>query len=217
MFAKTTKIAGLSAAAILTATTAMASTSATATTDLNLRNLPDPRGEILDVIPAEAMVSLEQCATSWCKVTYEGTEGWAYSPYLTAEVDAEPVVIYDNVDRLEVEKIEVNEGDRERAAAVGGLTGGALAMSLIGGPAAVAGGVAAGLIAGNESVPEETVTYVVSNPSPTVYVDGEVVVGAGIPQDVELVAVPDSDYRYVYLNNSPVLVDQDRQIVRVIR
>lgn len=211
------KTAGLSAAAILTATTALATTDATATTDLNLRNLPDPRGEIVNVIPAEAVVSVEECATAWCKVTYDGTQGWAYSPYLTASLDSEPVVIYDNVDRLEVQKVEVNQGDREAAAAVGGLTAGALAMSLVGGPLAVAGGVAAGAIAGAESVPEDTVTYVVSNPVDTIYVDGEVVVGAGIPQEVELVAVPDSEYQYVYLNGNPVLVDQDRQIVRVVR
>ena len=35
------KIAGLSAAAILTATTSIAATNATATTDLNLRSMPD--------------------------------------------------------------------------------------------------------------------------------------------------------------------------------
>ncbi|WP_375172776.1 DUF1236 domain-containing protein [Pseudooceanicola sp.] len=196
----------------------MATTDATATTDLNLRNLPDPRGEILNVIPAEAVVTVAECATSWCKVTYDGTEGWAYSPYLTASLDnQEPVVLYDNVDRFEVKQVDVNEDDRGRAAAVGGLTGGALAMSVLGGPAAVAGGLAAGAILGGGSVPEKTVTYVVSNPSPPVYVEGEVVVGAGIPQEVELVQVPDSDFRYVYLNGNPVLVDQDRQIVRVIR
>lgn len=211
------KIAGLSAAAVLTATSALAATDATATTDLNLRNLPDPRGEIIDVIPAEAMVSVDECTTSWCKVTYEGTEGWAYSPYLTASLDNEPVVVYDNVERLEVEKVEMNEDARAAAAATGGLTAGAIVASAIGGPVAVAGAVAAGAIAGAATVPEETVTYVVSNPTPTVYVNGEVAVGAGIPQEVDLVAVPESDYRYVYLNGNPVLVDQDRQIVRVIR
>lgn len=212
-----TKIAGLSAVAILTATSALATTDATASTDLNLRNLPDPRGEILDVIPAEAMVSVSECTTSWCKVTYEGTEGWAYSPYLTASLESEPVVVYDNYERLEVQKIEPNDSQKEAAAAVSGLTAGAIVASAVGGPLAVAGAVAAGAIAGAESVPDETVTYVVSNPVPTIYVDGEVAVGAGIPQEVTLMSVPESDYSYVYLNGNPVLVNQDRQIVRVIR
>lgn len=218
-----TKIAGLSTAAILTATSALAMTDATATTDLNLRSLPDVRGEILNVIPAEAMVTVDSCTTdsTWCKVSYEGTEGWAYSPYLTASLDnqpdAAPVVIYDNVDRFEVESVDVNEGDKERAAAIGGLTAGALAMATIGGPLAVAGSAALGTVLGAETVPEKTVTYVTSNPVPTVYVNGEVAVGAGIPTEVDLVAVPDSDYRYVYLNGAPVVVDQERRIVQVIR
>ncbi|EAQ01575.1 hypothetical protein OB2597_04023 [Pseudooceanicola batsensis HTCC2597] len=214
-----TKIAGLSAAAALTATSALALTDATATTDLNLRDLPDPRGEILDVIPGEAMVSVQQCVEggAWCKVDYDGTVGWAYSPYLTASLESEPTVVYQNFNRLDVETVDVNEDDRERAAAIGGLGAGALAMSAVGGPAAVAGAAAVGAIAGAESVPEETMTYVTANPVDPVYVDGEVVVGAGIPQQVELTAVPDSDYRYVYLNGNPVVVDADRNIVRVIR
>ena len=200
------KILGLSTVAVLTATSAMATTDATATTDLNLRSLPDPRGEILDVIPGEAMVQIEQCTTdtTWCKVNYDGTEGWAYSPYLTASLDEEPVVIYENVERFEVESVDLNDDDRAAAAAAGG-------------PAAIAGAVALGTIAGAESVPEQTVTYVQSNPLDPVYVNGEVVVGAGIPQEVELVTIPESDYRYVYLNGTPVLVDEDRVIVNVVR
>lgn len=215
----TLKIVGLSAAAILTATTAIASTQATATTDLNLRNLPDPRGEILDVIPGEAMVQVEQCVTdaAWCKVTYEGTEGWAYAPYLTASLDSEPVVVYQNTQKLEVETVDVNKDDRERAAAIGGLGAGAIAAAAVGGPLAVAGAAAAGAVLGNESVPERTVQYVTANPIDPVYVEGEVVVGAGIPGEVQLTAIPESDYTYVYLNGNPVLVDNDRTIVRVIR
>lgn len=213
------KILGLSTVAVLTATSAMATIDATATTDLNLRSLPDPRGEILDVIPGEAMVQIEQCTTdtTWCKVNYDGTEGWAYSPYLTASLDEEPVVIYENVERFEVESVDLNDDDRAAAAAAGGLTGGALAVAAAGGPAAIAGAVALGTIAGAESVPEQTVTYVQSNPLDPVYVNGEVVVGAGIPQEVELVTIPESDYRYVYLNGTPVLVDEDRVIVNVVR
>ncbi|MBB06230.1 DUF1236 domain-containing protein [Pseudooceanicola sp.] len=213
------KIAGLSAAAILTATTSIAATNATATTDLNLRSMPDPRGEILNVIPGEAMVEVQECVldAAWCKVTFEGTQGWAYSPYLTASIDSEPTVVYQNVERLDVATVDMNEEERAGAAAVGGLTAGAIAMSAIGGPAAVAGALAAGAVAGAATVPERTVTYVQSNPLDPIYVEGEVVVGAGIPAEVSLVAVPESDYQYAYLNGTPVLVDQERKIVRVVR
>lgn len=216
MYAKTF---GLSAAAILTATSAMASTSATATTDLNLRADPGPRGEIIDVIPGEAAVEVEQCATAidWCKVTFEGNQGWAYSPYLTASLDSEPVIIQGNIQRLELETVDVNEENRADAATAGGLTGGALAMSLVGGPAAVAAGVLLGTAAGASAVPEETVTYVKSNPVEPVYMNGEVVVGAGIPEGAQLVTIPESDYRYINVNGQPVLVDTDRTIVQVLR
>jgi hypothetical protein len=49
-------------------------------------------------------------------------------------------------------------------------------------------------------------------------VDGEVVVGAQIPDTVQLQAVPDYQYRYVYVNGVPVLVEPaERRIVYVIR
>lgn len=216
MFAKTL---GLSAAAVLTATSAMASTSATASTDLNLRSTPGPRGEIIDVIPGEAAVQVEQCATAidWCKVNFDGVEGWAYSPYLTASLDTEPVVVQGNIQRLELETVDVNEESRADAATAGGLTGGALAMSLVGGPAAVAAGVLLGTAAGASAVPEETVTYVKSNPIEPTYMNGEVVIGAGIPQEAQLMTIPQSDYRYINVNGQAVLVDTDRTIVEVVR
>ncbi|QOL81427.1 DUF1236 domain-containing protein [Pseudooceanicola spongiae] len=213
------KIFSLSTAALLTATSAMAATDATATTDLNLRAGPGPMAEILTVIPGDEMVSVEECATGleWCKVTYDGTEGWAYSPYLTASIDSQPVVVYDNVQRLEIQSVDVNEDERAASATVGGLSAGALAMSLIGGPAAVAAGVLAGTALGAAAVPEKTVTYVTEHPVEPVYLNGEVAVGAGIPQEVTLAAIPDTTESYAYINGQPVIVDQDRTIVHVVR
>ena len=43
-------------------------------------------------------------------------------------------------------------------------------------------------------------------------------VGAGVPESVKLTTVPDYEYRYVYVNGQPVLVDpQTRKIVYVDR
>lgn len=213
------KIAILSTAAILTATSSFAATSATATTDLNLRANPGPLGEIIGVIPGDGEVQVEQCATEidWCKVSFGGQEGWAYSPYLTASLDTKPVILRDNIQRLQVETVDVNEDQRADAATAGALTGGAIAMSLIGGPAAVAAGVLLGTAAGASAVPEESVTYVEAHPVQPVYMNGEVIVGAGIPEGAQLVAIPDSDYRYINVNGQPVLVDTDRTIVKIVR
>ena len=218
------KITGLSAAAILlTGTSAIAATNATATTDLNLRAAPNAQAEIVDVIPGQGEVMIDQCieAAQWCAVSYNGQDGWAYSPYLTASLDGgEPTVVYENTGRLEIQTYD-EQAAANTGAAVGGLTAGGVAAALAGGPATVAGalilGTAAGGIVGEASVPEDTVTYVRNNPVDPVYLDGEVVVGAGIPQEVELVAVPDTDYRYVYVNGVPAVVNADRTIVSVVR
>jgi hypothetical protein len=66
--------------------------------------------------------------------------------------------------------------------------------------------------------PDEVRTYVVENRTDPVYLEGEVVVGAGLPETVELVEVPDYEYRYRYVNGQPVLVDPaTRRIVYVYR
>jgi hypothetical protein len=61
-------------------------------------------------------------------------------------------------------------------------------------------------------------TYVTSNQVDPVYLDGEVVVGASLPETVQLREIPDYEYRYVYVNGQPVLVEpQSRRIVYVMR
>lgn len=80
-------------------------------------------------------------------------------------------------------------------------------------------GAASGATAGAIIDPPETVrTYVSANPLDPVYLEGEVIIGAGIPANVVLKAIPDYEYNYVYINGQPVLVDPGtRQIVYVIR
>ena len=61
-------------------------------------------------------------------------------------------------------------------------------------------------------------TYVRTNEVEPVYLDGEVVVGAGLPDTVEIRPIPEYDYNYVYVNRQPVLVEpESRRIVYVIR
>ena len=109
------------------------------------------------------------------------------------------------------------------AVVTGGATG-AIAGAIIGGPiGAVVGGVAGAAIGGTAegvaSPPnEKVVTYVRTNKMEPVYLDGEVVVGASLPETVVLNEVPDYEYRYVYVNGQPVLVEpQTRRIVYVVR
>lgn len=63
-----------------------------------------------------------------------------------------------------------------------------------------------------------TVTYVQQNPVEPVWLEGEVVTGAAIPETVVLTPIPDSTYAYSYVNGVPVIVDPNqRQIVQIVR
>ncbi|WP_116597122.1 DUF1236 domain-containing protein [Primorskyibacter marinus] len=211
----TTALTGLAAAPVA------AALSANATTDLNLRAGPGPQFQIEEVIAAEDEVTVEGCLDSgdWCEVSYDGTTGWAYSAYLTTPGENEPVVIYENQDDMDVAIVEHEEGNKALGAAAGGTWGAAAGSLLVGGPAAVAAGAVLGGMTGAASTLDETtVTYVEKNPVDPVYLNGEVAVGAGIPQEVELYSVPESDYDYINVNEQYVLVNpENRRIVTVVR
>jgi uncharacterized protein YraI len=206
---------------VLSASAVQAQTTAEATTALNLRAGPGPSAEIVSVIPAQGQVTVDACldTESWCQVTFEGTSGWAYGDYLTIrpEGSAEPVVLYENRERVTIRT--VTREDTAGEAALTGGTIGAIAGSLVGGPAGAAiGGVAGATFAADAAPDEQVTTYVRTNPVEQVYLDGEVVVGAGLPEAVELRQVPDSQYVYAYVNGVPVLVDADsRQVVYILR
>ena len=226
----------LTTAGLMAAMPAMAQVAATAATDLNLRAGPGGDQQVVSVIPSGGEVTVDGCldAANWCQVTFEGTQGWAYGDYLTAsaaadaaaEAPAEPVVIYANREQLQVPVITVDSVETtasdgaDPGAGAGAVAGAVAAATLVGGPAALIAGAALGAAAGGALTPESPeVTYVVANPGETLTMGGEVVVGAGIPEEVELRPIPDSDqYSYLNVNGQPVIVDNsNRQIVYIVR
>ena len=56
----------------------------------------------------------------------------------------------------------------------------------------------------------------VSHPVTPVYLNGEVVEGAGLPEDVAIAPVPGSDYDYAYVNSVPVLVEPSTRRVEYV-
>jgi len=201
------------------ASAAYADTSASAVTDLNLRAGPGPQQNVVGVIPAEGNVNVHGCLaeTSWCKVSFNGTEGWAYGDYLSASLDGEQLMIAPNRDRIEVNTVTYEDSNADDVAA-GGAVGGVIG-AIAGGPVgAAAGAVAGGALGGATDPGEETVVYVRENPVEPVYLEGEVVTGAQLPEAVTLNTVPQSDYRYAYVNGVPVVVDPaERRVVHIVR
>lgn len=213
-----TVLGGALALALLSST-AYAQTTAAAWTDLNLRSGPGPQFEIIGVIPASGEVMVEGCleTASWCRVTHDGVEGWASGDYLTTMVEEAPIAIYPNRETVPVGTIVYTDTTGDSAAA-GGFTG-AVAGALIAGPVGAVVGAVLGAGAGVAVDPGPNVTaYVQANPQEVIYLDGEVVVGAGVPETVTLSEVPDSTYSYAYINGVPVIVERDgRRIVQIIR
>ena len=217
---------------ILPAGMASAQTAVTAATDLNVRAGPGPQYPVTGVIAVNESATINGCldGSKWCTVTFAGGEGWAYSDYLVADLSGSMVVVTESRADIGVPVVVYEEGAAGEAGAVGGATGaagGAIAGALIAGPVgAVVGGVAGGAAGGLTGAaagaiadpPEPVVTYVTGNQVEPVYLEGEVVVGAGIPEPVVLTPIPEYQYQYVYVNGQPVLVDPaTRQIVYVVR
>lgn len=171
--------------------------------------------EILSVIPASQAVTVDGCleASNWCRVTQGEVNGWASGDYLTAMVESP---IYANRERLAVETITY---ETNPDATIGGGVTGAIAGGLLGGPVGAVIGAGIGMGVGTAVAPSERVTtYVVENPVDPIYLDGEIVVGAGIPEEVTLTEVPESEYYYAYVNGTRVLVEREkRQIVYIVR
>ena len=195
---------------------AMAETAIVAT-DLNLRAGPGPNFVIQGSMPAEAEVEVEGCVEGgqWCRVTYDGTTGFAYAPYLiVTEADTmTPVTEVTTIETITVD--EDNGGD----ALIGGATGAAIAAAAIGGPAAIVGGVVLGSLVGSVADPEEeTITFVRENPVDPLFIQGEPLIGATIPAEVTLATVPDSEFSYANLNGETVIIsNENRAIVYIVR
>jgi len=220
-------------ALVALSTGAQAASSATAVADLNIRSGPGPQYPVIGLISQNDSAVVNGCleGSKWCVVDYNGAQGWAYSDYLAAELSGSTVVLTDTYSQVgvPVTTFTPSEGAQAggTAGATTGIVGGAVVGALIGGPIGAIGGAviggAAGGITGSAAgaaidPPDQVRTYVTTNPAQPIYLDGEVVIGAGVPDTVELLPVPDYGYKYVYVNGQPVLVDpESRRIVYVVR
>ena len=203
-----------------------AQTMATTTTDLNVRSGPGAQYPVVGAIMAGNEVSVLGCLESanWCEVSGMDLSGWSYGEYLLASPadSADVVAVYPNREVLGVSVVQA-PADPDRVtegAAVGGL-GGAAMGALIAGPVGAAVGAAIGSTSGSVAASyqptEEVTTYVTTNSVEPVYLDGEVVIGAGVPEAVTVYDVPMApDYRYAVINGQTVLVDSNTRAITYI-
>lgn len=214
----------LTAAGLMGAAPALAQVSATAATNLNMRVGPSSNQQVLGVIPAAGEVTVLGCQEvgSWCQVDFQGNQGWVHGSYLNAIAqEQQQVVVVENGERLlfSAEPSQPSDPAFQGANAAFGAAGGAyVASALIGGPAAIIVGGLLGASALGSGELDPAVSYVQANPVDPMSMEGEVIVGAGIPQGVEIVTIPGTNYGYLNANGSPVIIDQNsRRIVEVAR
>jgi hypothetical protein len=193
-FKNTIFVAAMTAAAALSVP-ASAATLVSAMTPLNIRTGPGPQYGIVGAIPDRGQAVILGCiqGSLWCEVSYNGRQGWVYSQYLTASLSGRSMIVAEHLN-------DVAPAANYRAPVE--VVGSAAPPPAITGTLVVRPATAEPLVI----TPPPTVrSYVVSHTVAPVYLDDEIVEGAGLPDDVALAPVPDSDYAYV--NNVPVLVE----------
>lgn len=79
---KSLRMLGLAAAASLGLTAAANAYDATVTTDLNMRAGPGTAYSVLDTIPRGALIDAGNCTGNWCRVVFDGRQGWVSGRYL---------------------------------------------------------------------------------------------------------------------------------------
>jgi uncharacterized protein DUF1236/SH3 domain-containing protein len=187
-------MAAVTAAAI--SAPALAATLAEAMTPLNIRSGPGPQFSIVGAIPTRGQATIIGCIQDslWCQVSYNGRQGWVYSQYLTARLSGRSLIVAEHLNDVAPATVY-----RAPVQTVGSAMPPPITGTLVAPQAGAAVVVAP---------PPATVgDYVISHPVTPVYLNGEVVEGVGLPQDVVLAPIPGSDYDYAYVNNVPVLVE----------
>ena len=195
-------VAAASAAFALPASAAIV---ASATTPLNIRSGPGPQYAVIGFIPDRGQTTITGCiqGSLWCQVSFNGKQGWAYSQYLTATLSGRSLAVAEMRDIPPVTY-------QAPATTVGSAVPAPIVTETL-----VAPQPRAPLAI---TPPPQVGSHIVSHPVTPAYLNGEVVVGAGVPEDVVLSPVPGSDYDYAYLNSQPVLVKPStRQVVYVYR
>ncbi|WP_214476471.1 DUF1236 domain-containing protein [Mesorhizobium sp. dw_380] len=181
---------------------AFADTAVSAITDLNVRAGPGPQYPVIGVLAAGQSATLNGCIenSKWCTIAEGGGQGWVYSDYVTADFGGSRVVLTQRPHGSSVAIVSPPEDIGNYSTEYTGAI------------------VAGEPVDAIPLPPAEVRTYVRTHRLDPVYLEGEVVTGATLPDTVELREVPDYNYRYVYVNGQPTLVDPDtRRIMYVVR
>ncbi|OQM77200.1 DUF1236 domain-containing protein [Manganibacter manganicus] len=194
-------LSAMAGALVLMGGTALAETPVSATADLNVRAGPGPQYPVIGVLTAGQSATLSGCLenSKWCTIAEADGQGWVYSDYLTADFGGRTIVLTERPSDADIAIVQPPAEFQTDAVYTGAIEPGSPAEVFPEPPTAVR-------------------TYVTSHRLEPVYLEGEVVSGAILPDTVDLQEIPDYDYRYVYVNGQPAVIDPaTRRIVYVMR
>ena len=195
-----------------------AQTVATATTDLNIRSGPGPEYPVIGHVRENQRINISGCieGSLWCQVDQKGLQGWAYSQYMVMDSGGRRIVLTERGSEAAIPSVTYRAPPSEVFVRPDGVVTRSRVSGAIVAPTTTV--VSDAPVPAFSPPPAAVWNYVQSNPVDPVYLEGEVVVGAGLPQDVALSPVPDYRYQYVYVNSQPILVDPvTRRVVHVFR
>lgn len=183
---------------------AQAQMSTVTASDITVRSGPGQEYPEVGLATRGSQAMMDGCleGSNWCRIDVNGMRGWVFAEYLTIERDGAPVVVEEYRTQYDVPTVTYETTSSVVSTA----------------PSPAPGDMLLGPVEDVRVVepPETVITYIDQHRAEPVYVQNEVVVGASLPADVAVQEVPDYEYDYVILNDSPVLVDpQTRRIVHI--
>ncbi|MCB1499772.1 MAG: DUF1236 domain-containing protein [Bauldia sp.] len=170
------------------------------TAHLNLRSGPGTQYPVVGLIEYNAAADITGCIAdwTWCSVNVGGASGWVSAEYLVIDNGGQ-------VQQIDGPDSGIPVVEAEGVAEV-------IAPATVGVVVGAKGKVEA-------IVPEPAVLeYIAATPVDPYAVEGEIVVGAVLPEQVTLYEVPGSPYGYTIVNGNKVLVDvTSRAVVYIYR
>lgn len=188
--------------------------------DVRLLQGPGADYAVVSQLPSNSTVVVDGCLQGgqWCSLTSNGVTGWVPADQVTVNGPSGSYVLAQPPKTTTYRTIEYDDAKQARNGSAG-LLAGAAAGAAVAGPVGAAVGAVVGGASGVAVTPpdERVTTYVQQNPLQPVVVQQPMTVGAVVPSNVTLTPVPDSQLSYIYVDGSPVLVDNhNRTVVRVV-
>ena len=166
--------------------------------NLHMRTGPGEQYQIITTVDSQSDVEVHGCLekVTWCDINWGSIRGWAAGEYIVYRSDEGIKPLPLAGDMIGIPVVTFTAVDEIVPVFVGVFEEFDETVTEI-------------------SPPKQVSAYVEEQDIDTVLVQGEVAVGAVVPEKVPLYAVPESKYSFTNVNGRNVLVTNDRKVVHI--